>query len=128
MSVEGSVRGMPRHRVDTEYDAKRRQMLDVALSLFRTKGYEGTRLEDVADVLGVTKATIYYYFAKKSDLLIQICDQAIDESLKREQSILSTDEPADVRLRRAVADHITGMASNVALWDVFFRESELAAT
>jgi AcrR family transcriptional regulator len=113
---------VPRRRDDVQYDVRRREILDVAVDLFRSRGYDAARLEDIAEQLGITKAAIYYYFPKKSDLLLAICNRALDESLARQERILGSDEPADVRLRRAIADHISGMATNVAVWDVFFRE------
>lgn len=45
------------------------ELLEVALRMFAERGYANTRLEDVAAAAGVTKGTIYHYFANKEDLL-----------------------------------------------------------
>src|SRR5579875_3692344 len=116
---------MPRRRDDQQYDARRRDILDAAVQLFRTRGYESARLEDVADELGITKASIYYYFPKKVDLLLEMCQHAIDNASDRQIKILSSDGPPDERLRRAIADPISYMQTNAAVWSVFFREFEL---
>jgi AcrR family transcriptional regulator len=113
---------MAGRRDQARYDRKRQNVLDAAASVFRAKGYESARLEDIADVLGVTKASVYYYFARKSDLLIELCARAVEDALARQSRILGQDRPADERLREAVADHIRGMASNYAVWSIFFRE------
>jgi len=113
---------MAGRRDQERYDMRRDRILDAAASVFRAKGYDGARLEDIADVLGVTKASVYYYFSKKSDLLTEICEQAVKDSLARQDRILQTDRPADERLREAMSDHIRGMAANFAVWSIFFRE------
>ncbi|HBO81001.1 MAG TPA: TetR family transcriptional regulator, partial [Cupriavidus sp.] len=39
-----------------------------ALDLFVERGYAATRLEDVAAAAGVSKGTVYLYFANKEEL------------------------------------------------------------
>src|SRR4051794_470703 len=45
------------------------EIVDVAAELFRERGFRGTRLDDVAERLGVTRAALYYYFEDKNELL-----------------------------------------------------------
>lgn len=116
---------MARRRDEAKYEARRNSILDAAASVFRAKGYESSRLEDVAELVGVTKASVYYYFPKKSDLLVEICNRAIDLSLARQEKILASELPADERLKEALTDHIRGMAANVSIWSIFFRELEI---
>lgn len=44
------------------------QILDAAFDEFVAHGFSATRLEDIADRIGVTKGTIYVYFPTKEDL------------------------------------------------------------
>lgn len=44
-------------------------LLDAAFRVFAERGYRATRLEEVAEAVGVTKGAIYYYFDGKEDLL-----------------------------------------------------------
>ncbi|MBI1261220.1 MAG: TetR family transcriptional regulator [Rhizobiales bacterium] len=46
------------------------EIMEAALTLFSEKGFAATRLEDVAEAAGVSKATIYLYFDSKIDLLL----------------------------------------------------------
>lgn len=43
--------------------------MDAAFRVFAQRGYRATRLDDVAEAVGVTKGAIYYYFRGKEDLL-----------------------------------------------------------
>jgi AcrR family transcriptional regulator len=45
------------------------QRLTPAAELFADRGLDQTKIEDVADATGVPKATLYYYFSGKEDLL-----------------------------------------------------------
>ncbi len=41
----------------------------VALSLFISQGYEATSLRQIADELGIKKASLYYHFANKEEIV-----------------------------------------------------------
>src|SRR5580658_8958392 len=50
----------------------RERILDVALELFTSQGFDKTALRDIADRLGITKAALYYYFERKDDILLEL--------------------------------------------------------
>lgn len=61
------------------------QIMDAAFEEFVAKGFSATRLEDIADRVGVTKGTIYVYFATKEDLfsaMIRHISKPIEELLR----------------------------------------------
>ena len=47
---------------------RRRQILDIALSLFAQKGYANTSIKDLADAAGISTGLIYHYFSGKEKL------------------------------------------------------------
>ncbi len=49
-------------------DARREQILDVAIDVFGRAGYFGASMNDIADAAGVTKPVLYQHFDSKSDL------------------------------------------------------------
>lgn len=49
-------------------EARPQELLSSALDLFVERGYAATRLEDVAARAGVSKGTLYLYFANKEEL------------------------------------------------------------
>ena len=53
-----------------------RELLDAALTTFGQKGYEATRLEDIARRAGVTRGAIYHHFSNKADLYKALVEQA----------------------------------------------------
>ncbi|MFC4124169.1 TetR/AcrR family transcriptional regulator [Nocardia rhizosphaerae] len=51
---------------------------DAAVQLFTAKGFEQASLREVADMVGITKASLYYHYPSKLDLLLAIIDPIID--------------------------------------------------
>lgn len=54
-------------------DEKRQEILDVAVRLFRERGYAGTTMETITQELGVSKPYVYYYFKSKLDIFETLC-------------------------------------------------------
>lgn len=46
-----------------------KDVLEQAAQIFARKGFAGTSLQEVADALGVSRASLYYYFKDKDSLL-----------------------------------------------------------
>jgi AcrR family transcriptional regulator len=101
--------------------SRRDELLAVATKLFAARGYHGTRINDVADVVGLNKATVYHYYASKSLILFDIYRKAADKTVAAVH-----DEPGwsareaifhfTRRLLKNIATNIDGAA-------VYFQES-----
>ncbi|OLT17421.1 hypothetical protein BJF79_17870 [Actinomadura sp. CNU-125] len=50
-------------------EGTRARILDIAGDLFRTRGYAGTSIADIAATLGTSKAALYYHFRSKEEIL-----------------------------------------------------------
>ncbi|WP_307873594.1 MULTISPECIES: TetR/AcrR family transcriptional regulator [unclassified Frankia] len=57
---------------------RRAQIMQVAADLFEANAYQGTSMEAVAQRVGIRKASLYYYFASKDDLLAQMHLETIE--------------------------------------------------
>jgi AcrR family transcriptional regulator len=55
-------------------DARRRQLFEVALSLFSEHGYAATTMDDIAEAAGVTKPLVYQHFDSKRALYLELMD------------------------------------------------------
>lgn len=77
-------------------DARREQIFTVGARLFAQKGYERTSLKEVADLLGLTKPALYYYYASKEELLFEILSFVMERLLNDIREIAGGDGlPAD---------------------------------
>ena len=61
----------------------REEILDVALSLFSTKGYDATSLSDISAMLGVSKAALFKHFDSKEEILFSVMNMMDEEDRNR---------------------------------------------
>lgn len=59
-------------------DLRRTEILDAALKVFGSKGYEAARMDDVAVAAHIAKGTLYLYFSSKEEIYTAAVHQAID--------------------------------------------------
>jgi AcrR family transcriptional regulator len=62
-------------------NARREQILDVALEVFATAGFHGASMNEVAEAVGVTKPVLYQHFDSKRDLYQALIDEVGDRLL-----------------------------------------------
>jgi AcrR family transcriptional regulator len=60
-----------------------KQILDAALAVFAERGLAAARLEDIAKLAGVSKGTIYLYFANKEELFRGVVRATVIEFIER---------------------------------------------
>lgn len=63
------------HVIGDEDSSKRRQILDGARKVFMDLGFDGASMGEIARAAGVSKGTLYVYFADKSRLFEAIVEE-----------------------------------------------------
>jgi AcrR family transcriptional regulator len=92
-----------------------------AAEVFRAKGYEAGTLEDVATSLDLRRASLYYYFGSKAQLLSALCERTMGMILRIAEDIERVDDPAE-RLAAMLRLHTGMVAREQGLFTVFFDE------
>lgn len=87
MSTARSVSSKP-IRWERRPEDRPGEILDAALAVFAERGFRSTRLEEVAEAAGVTKGTIYHYFANKEELLLRAIEHYHEQSFGKVEEIL----------------------------------------
>lgn len=64
-----------------EYKSKRTKIISSAAPVFRENGFEAARLADIAKSAGLDRATLYYYFSSKDELLGEAVGSVTDQNL-----------------------------------------------
>lgn len=80
----------------------RTEIIDAARTEFFTHGYEGARLQKIADQIGVTKAMIHYYFNTKKELFERVYTQSVGEIFGGLGDILDRDLPLFKKIEQLV--------------------------
>lgn len=97
--------------------ARQRQLredaiLDAAHDLMAQKGYSAMGIDDVASLVGISKATIYQHFASKEDLAISVVLRLMRRGEERMQAV-ERSQPAIQRLEEMIRG---GLARRAGLW------------
>jgi AcrR family transcriptional regulator len=68
-----------------------KQILDAALAVFAERGLAAARLEDIAKRAGVSKGTIYLYFANKEELFRGVVRGTVIAFIERGEAMFEAD-------------------------------------
>src|ERR1700721_1847120 len=78
----------------------RQQIVETALHLFRQRGYENTRIDDIVHTLEISQPTFFRYFPSKEAVLREVGRRAFARQAESLKSELSTKATTEQRLRR----------------------------
>jgi AcrR family transcriptional regulator len=71
-----------------DYKVKRDEIVQVAASLFKEKGYKSTTLSDIAKRAGLDRATVYYYIGSKDELFREAVKGVLDNNIAEAERLL----------------------------------------
>lgn len=101
---------------------KRERILAEAADLFYERGYQNTKVDDVAERLGATKQFVYYQFKSKVDLLVEICERATRDALAAIERAVSAEGAPVARFEQFIREFTTVALSGHQMVAVYFRE------
>jgi AcrR family transcriptional regulator len=90
-------------RWERRKDARPQELLAAALDLFVERGYAATRLDDVAAKAGVSKGTLYLYFANKEELFKAMVRETVLPVIGEVEGMVEAYEGPSARLFRDIA-------------------------
>jgi AcrR family transcriptional regulator len=62
--------------------SRRDAILATAASRFRREGFERTSVREIAQALGMTSGSLFYYFATKEELLVAIMEEGVRDIIQ----------------------------------------------
>lgn len=83
-------------------EARPQELLDAALGLFVERGYSATRLDDVARRAGVSKGTLYLYYASKEDLFKAVVRENVVPLLGEAEAMIRDHAGSSAQLLRQI--------------------------
>jgi TetR/AcrR family transcriptional regulator, cholesterol catabolism regulator len=101
--------------------ARRRELTREAAKLFAQKGYHGTSIGDIAQALGVQKASLYAHIASKEDLLYETMREGAD-AFHAALDAIPDDATAPEKIRLALRGHLRVVAEQLDVATVFVQE------
>lgn len=98
------------------------QLIQIATELFCSGGYNGTSIAELAKSIGVTNASVYYYFPSKQQLLLRVLQSGLDGFLSRLEEIVELEVSPREKLRLAIKNHLDFVFRRRDAISVFLRE------
>jgi AcrR family transcriptional regulator len=86
--------------------------LPAAASVFAERGFDDARIDDVAKRVGVPRATLYYYFSGKEDILAFLLRSLLDDVAAAVQKAVTGRGGGVARLRAALRAQLEVLAAN----------------
>ena len=97
---------MARNPDETRFNQQRDRVLKAAAHCFNRKGYSGTSLKDVANMLGLTDPALYYYVKNKEELVYLCYVRAADIGREAMQRAVAEGGTGLEQARRYLRYHI----------------------
>jgi TetR/AcrR family transcriptional regulator, cholesterol catabolism regulator len=93
-----------------------------AAAVFARVGYPAATLEEVAEEVGINRASLYYYVGTKAELLVEILHQPIFDMSETLQAIHDSDESPRTKLNLAIDAHMAALDTSYPELFVFLSD------
>ncbi len=101
------------------------KILVEACRLFATHGFDGVSVRDIAEECGISKATLYHYFADKDAMLRPLILSTTQAIFERVQAGINPADPALLQLRQFMLEtarffqeyRLAWIASSTVFWN-----------
>ena len=103
---------------------KRERIVSAAVDLFYQHGFGHTTLDQVAELMGMTKPFIYAHFSSKTELLAAICAQGISVSLQAINRALASEGSSRDRLQAFANDFMLAVLESQKHIAIYTREEK----
>jgi len=116
---------MPEAAIQKPAKAERTRaaILAAAEQAFARRGYAATRLEDVADAVGVKRPALFYHFRDKQALYDAVIEEALGDLVARIERSLFASGPIAPRIEGAVEAWIDAIQARPALARLILRHA-----
>jgi TetR/AcrR family transcriptional regulator len=88
------------------------RILEAAKEVFHRRGFEGTRMQEIADTAEINKALVHYYFRNKENLFAAVFKAAFEKLTSRGMEIFSRDVQFEEKLAEFLDYHISFLTQN----------------
>jgi AcrR family transcriptional regulator len=87
-------------------------ILAAAAHVFRTKGYQAATTEEIANLSGIRKASLYHHIKAKEDLLYALCTDSLARITAAAEQVSAQGAEPVTRLRELVRLHVVTMLAD----------------
>lgn len=85
------------------YHERHQGIVDAAARVFLRKGYEDATLKDIAEEVGIDRATLYYYASSKKYLFDEVLSQSSEKNIRYIEDVMNMDINSREKVTRAIS-------------------------
>jgi AcrR family transcriptional regulator len=101
---------------------REQEIIAAAARVFKEKGYHAATTRDIAAVVGIQQASLYYYISSKEELLYLVVREPIMRLYAQVEAIVKAEWPARVKIERGVQAHMAAFDESYPHMFVFLQE------
>ncbi|MEW1739315.1 helix-turn-helix domain-containing protein [Nocardia beijingensis] len=95
---------------ERSHTSRHRALLDAAARVFAERGYDNTTVAAITAEAGVSRATMYVYFASKEEIFLALAERVRDDFLAAQEPGIEDDDPRTM-LRATIASFAAAVAA-----------------
>ena len=119
-----NVVALPSTRRHASQRRRAPQIIEAAARVFAERGFHGATTQDIADVLGIKQASLYYYFSSKEAALELVCLRGVEGFFEAAKAIAARPESARKRLALLINSHLSPLVNRADFVKVFLNERQ----
>jgi len=119
-----NVVALPSTRRHSSQRRRAPQIIEAAARVFAERGFHGATTQDIADVLGIKQASLYYYFSSKEAALELVCLRGVEGFFEAAKAIAARPESARERLALLINSHLSPLVNRADFVKVFLNERQ----
>src|SRR5208282_5978486 len=119
-----NVVALPSTRRHASQRRRAPQIIEAAARVFAERGFHGATTQDIADVLGIKQASLYYYFSSKEAGLELVCLRGVEGFFEAAKAIAARPEGARKRLALLINSHLSPLVDRADFVKVFLNERQ----
>jgi len=91
---------------ENQNDSTEEKIFEAASEIFAEKGFDGARMQDIADKAGINKALLHYYYRSKEKLFHVVFKFTAQKIFKNLLKVLSEDLPLEEKIKKFFEIHV----------------------
>lgn len=123
LSSIGRRRAAARARNGVAYTQRRAEIIAAAVDVFRSKGYLASTLVDVAEAVGVDRASLYFYIGSKEEIFEEVVTDLVQANVVAVEQIAASAQPGALKVRQLITQVMTAYAEHYPFLYVYLQEN-----
>ena len=93
-------------------DSTEQKIFEAAREIFIQKGMDGAKMQEIADLAGINKALLHYYYRSKEKLYEMVARAVLGKAMPALRQVIESDLPLEEKIRGFISTYIDVISHN----------------